>query len=134
MPARRRNLEPGMIKGLRTTIYKVPDLTRAKAWYSQAFGITPYFDEPFYVGFNVGGFELGLDPDAPAVIPPGGVLTYWAVDDVDAAYARLLQAGATRHEEPKEVGSGIKVATVSDPFGNIIGLIFNPHFDPRAVR
>ena len=123
-----------MIKGLRTTIYKVTDLARAKAWYAQAFGITPYFDEPFYVGFNVGGFELGLDPDAPATIGPGGVLTYWAVDDVDAAYARLIGLGATRHEEPKEVGGGIKVATVLDPFGNILGLIFNPHFDLGAVR
>ena len=123
-----------MIKGLRTTIYKVTDLARAKAWYAQAFGITPYFDEPFYVGFNVGGFELGLDPDAPATINPGGVLTYWAVDDVDTAYARLIGLGATRHEEPKEVGGGIKVATVLDPFGNILGLIFNPHFDLGAVR
>jgi predicted enzyme related to lactoylglutathione lyase len=123
-----------VIKGLRTTIYKVPDLAQAKAWYSQAFGITPYFDEPFYVGFNVGGFELGLDPDAPAANHPGGVLTYWAVDDVDAAYSRLIGLGATRHEEPKEVGSGIKVATVLDPFGNIIGLIFNPHFDAKAVQ
>ena len=123
-----------MIKGLRTTIYKVPDLAQAKAWYSKAFGITPYFDEPFYVGFNVGGFELGLDPDAPATIQPGGVLTYWAVDDVDTAYARLINCGAAKHEDPKEVGSGIKVATLLDPFGNIIGLIFNPHFDPATVR
>src|SRR5688500_8666444 len=49
--------------GLRTIIYKVPDLARAKAWYGETFGISPYFDEPFYVGFNVGGYELGLDPD-----------------------------------------------------------------------
>ena len=123
-----------MIKGLRTTIYKVSDLARAKAWYEKAFGVAPYFDEPFYVGFNIGGFELGLDPDAPATPGPGGVLTYWAVDEVDSAYARLLALGATKHEEPKEVGGQIKVATVLDPFGNIIGLIFNPHFDAGAVR
>ena len=123
-----------MIKGLRTTIYKVTDLARAKAWYAKAFGVAPYFDEPFYVGFNIGGFELGLDPDAPAGPGPGGVLTYWAVDEVDATYARLLALDATKHEEPREVGGQIKVATVLDPFGNIIGLIFNPHFDAKAVQ
>ncbi len=58
-----------MIKGLRTVVYKVPDLARAKAWYTQAFGVAPYFDEPFYVGIKVGGFELGLDPDAPQPTP-----------------------------------------------------------------
>jgi lactoylglutathione lyase len=123
-----------MIKGLRTTIYKVPDLAAAKVWYAKAFDLTPYFDEPFYVGFNVGGFELGLDPDASAIDAPGGVLSYWAVDDVDLAYHRLLSLGAKKHELPKEVGGNIKVATVLDPFGNIIGLIFNPHFDLKAVR
>jgi predicted enzyme related to lactoylglutathione lyase len=123
-----------MIKGLRTTIYKVPDLNAAKAWYSKAFTITPYFDEPFYVGFNVGGFELGLHPDAPATNHPGGVLSYWAVDDVEKAYRHLLALGAKKHEEPKEVGGNIKVATVLDPFGNIFGLIFNPHFDPKTVK
>jgi predicted enzyme related to lactoylglutathione lyase len=123
-----------MIKGLRTVIYKVSDLAQGKAWYSQAFGLTPYFDEPFYVGFNVGGFELGLDPDAPATITAGGVQAYWAVDDVEAVYRQLIAIGGRPHEEPKEVGGGIKVATVLDPFGNILGLIFNPQFDLQAVR
>jgi lactoylglutathione lyase len=123
-----------MIKGLRTTIYKVPDLAQAKTWYAQAFGVAPYFDEAFYAGFNVGGFELGLDPGAPAEIAPGGVVTYWGTDDVRAEYGRLLALGATEHEEPKEVGGDIKVASVLDPFGNIIGLIQNPHFDPKSVR
>ena len=123
-----------MIKGLRTTIYKVSDLARAKAWYAQAFGVAPYFDEPFYVGFNIGGFELGLDPEAPANSSPDGVTTYWGVDDIEADYARLLALGAKKHEEPKDVGGNIKVASVLDPFGNVIGLIFNPHFDPAAVR
>ena len=52
-----------MFLGLRTVVYKVSDLGRAKAWYTKVLGIEPYFDEPFYVGFNVGGYELGLDPD-----------------------------------------------------------------------
>jgi predicted enzyme related to lactoylglutathione lyase len=123
-----------MIKGLRTTIYKVTDLAKAKPWYAAAFRVAPYFDEPFYVGFSIGGFELGLDPDAPATIAPGGVQTYWGVDDLDATYAHFLALGAAKHEEPKDVGGGIRVATVLDPFGNIVGLIFNPHFDVAAVR
>jgi predicted enzyme related to lactoylglutathione lyase len=123
-----------MIKGLRTAAYPAPDLARAKAWYAEAFGVAPYFDEPFYVGFNIGGFELGLVPDAPVGRPPSGVVALWGVDDVRAACEHFFSLGATVHEEPKDVGGGITVAAVLDPFGNIIGLIDNPAFDPRAVR
>ncbi len=124
-----------MLKGLRTAIYPVRDLAKAKAWYREVFTITPYFDEPFYVGFNVGGFELGLIPQEAGSTPlAGGVQTYWGVDDVDATFQRLLAHGATEHEKPNEVGGGIKVATVIDPFGNLLGVIFNPHFDPKSVK
>lgn len=123
-----------MLKGLRTAAYPAPDLARAKAWYTQAFGVAPYFDEPFYVGFNIGGFELGLVPDAPVSRPAGGVVVLWGVDDVGGACAHLLALGARMHDEPKDVGGGITVASVLDPFGNILGLIDNPSFDPRAVR
>lgn len=122
-----------MFKGLRTVLYPAPELARAKDWYSRVLGHAPYFDEPFYVGFNVGGFELGLVPDAPLATSAGGTVGYWGVDDVPAAYVRLLELGARSHEAPKEVGGGIVVAAVSDPFGNLIGLIFNPHFNPAAV-
>ena len=61
-----------MLQGLRTVIYHVADLDRAKAWYADVIGSAPYFDQPFYVGFNVGGFELGLDPDTSQVAPGGG--------------------------------------------------------------
>jgi predicted enzyme related to lactoylglutathione lyase len=94
----------------------------------------PYFDEPFYFGFNIGGFELGLVPDAPLSRPPGGVVVLWGVDDVGATCAHLLALGARMHEEPKDVGGGITAASVLDPFGNILGLIHNPSFDPRAVK
>jgi predicted enzyme related to lactoylglutathione lyase len=122
-----------MFLGLRTAIYPVPDLDRAKAWYATALGIEPYFDEPFYVGFEVGGFELGLDPDTGRN-PPGaaGVVAYWGVEDADAAHTQLLAAGATQHSPVAEVGGGIRVATVLDPFGNVFGLIENPHF--KGVR
>lgn len=115
--------------GLRTAIYPVDDLEKAKAWYTQVLGTPPYFDEPFYVGFNVGGFELGLNPDLSRTKPgAGGTVTYWGVPDADAAFARLLSLGAREHEALQDVGEGIRVATVLDPFGNVLGIIENPHF------
>ena len=117
-----------MILGLRTAIYHVDDLEKAKAWYAQVVGIKPYFDEPFYVGFNVGGYELGLNPDASKVTSGGSTIAYWGVEDVRAEYQRLLELGATQHGEAQDVGDGILVATVTDPWGNIFGIIENPHF------
>ena len=112
-----------------TAIYHAPDLAAAKSWYSQALGLDPYFDEPFYAGFNVGGFELGLDPD-PASGPAGqgGVVAYWGVADAGTAYARLVTLGATEHHTVRDVGGGIKIGTVLDPFGNVFGVIENPRF------
>lgn len=117
------------ILGLRTAIYHVNDLQAAKAWYTRAFGVGPYFDEPFYIGFEIGGYELGLQPEenAPAD-KPQSVVVFWGVEDISAEYARFLEAGATAHEEPNEVGEGIWVGSVKDPWGNPIGLIKNPHF------
>lgn len=118
-----------MLLGLRTVIYKSPDLARAKAWYSDVFGLTPYFDEPFYVGFNVGGFELGLDPGAEGQSPgPGGSVAYWGVANLAEVMTRLTSSGVGVVSPMKDVGDGILVATVRDPFGNVIGLIENPHF------
>jgi predicted enzyme related to lactoylglutathione lyase len=117
------------VLGLRTVIYHVSDLKRAKEWYSSVFGVTPYFDEPFYVGFNIGGYELGLDPDVKAATPgPGGSVAYWGVANADAAVAHFKKAGATIRSAVQDVGEGIRVATVADPFGNTVGLIENPHF------
>ncbi len=118
-----------MLLGLRTTIYKVPDLPAAKAWYSAIFGLAPYFDEPFYVGFNVGGYELGLDPDVSGQgAGAGGSVAYWGVADLAAAVALVRSGGAEIVSPLADVGDGIKVATIADPFGNRIGLIENPHF------
>ena len=116
------------LRGLATVIYPVADLSRAKAWYSTAFETKPYFDEPFYVGFEIAGYELGLLPDEGRPGPEGGV-AYWRVDEISAAVSRFLDAGATMVSEAKDVGEGIKVAVVADPFGNSIGLIENPFFD-----
>lgn len=127
--------QPAAFLGLRTAIYPVPDLPKAKDWYSMVLGFAPYFDEPFYVGFDVGGFELGLLPAEPGGpgAGPGGVVAYWGVEDADAALARLLEGGATANEPVQEVGGGIRTATVRDPFGNVLGVIENPHFraEPR---
>jgi lactoylglutathione lyase len=115
--------------GLRTSIYKVADLAKATDWYSRVLQIGPYFDEPFYVGFNVAGYELGLQPEEDAAAPAGeSVVTYWGVPDVQSTYQTLLQLGAAPHEAPTEVGGGIVVAAVKDPWGNLFGIIYNPHF------
>ena len=121
---------PRMVKGLATVIYRVPDLARAKAWYAAAFGQEPYFDQPFYVGFNIAGYELGLDPNqSTGQAGPGGGVAYWRVADVEAAVRHFVGAGATMVSAVQDVGEGIRVAAVSDPFGNRIGLIENPHFE-----
>ena len=112
--------------GLRTTIYKVPDLEKAKEWYSKAFNTQPYFDEPFYVGFNIAGYELGLLPD-PATTGDN-VLSYWGVDDIQSEYDRLVSLGAGEYNKPENVGGEIVVAAVKDPWNNVIGLIYNPEF------
>lgn len=121
-----------MILGLRSVIYPAPDLAAAKAWYQQVLGRAPYFDQPFYVGFNVGGFELGLVPDA--VPGSAGPQPLWGVASADAELARLLAIGATALEPVTEVGGGIRVAAVADPFGNRFGIIENPHFDAAKVE
>ena len=119
-----------MVMGLATVIYHVTDLDLAKAWYARAFQQAPYFDQPFYVGFNIGGFELGLDPNqSVGQAGRGGTVAYWRVHEVDAAVRHFVTAGANVVAPVQDVGEGIKVATVTDPFGNLIGLIENPHFE-----
>ena len=113
------------LEGLRTVIYPAPDLDRAKAWWTDFLGHGPYFDEPFYVGYEVAGYELGLLPTAD---PGDGALTYWGVADVAAAVDAATAAGATEHTPAAEVGDGIVTATVRTPAGVILGLIYNPHF------
>lgn len=119
-----------MLLGLRTVIYRAPDLAAGKQWYNKFLGIGPYFDQPFYVGFNVGGYELGLLPDATQSTAGA----YWGVKDIDAAYARLLEIGATPRTEIADVGEGIRVAEVLDPFDNVLGIIENPNFRPGQAK
>ncbi len=115
--------------GLRTVAYQVPDIEEAKKWYTSIFETTPYFDEPFYVGFNIGGYELGLVPEETTEkLCDSKVLVYWGVADIEASYDRMLHNGALKHEAPHNVGGAIVVASVKDPWGNLIGLIYNPEF------
>jgi predicted enzyme related to lactoylglutathione lyase len=115
--------------GLRTIAYKVSDMNAAKQWYAKVFETAPYFDEPFYAGFNIAGYELGLQPEEGKVgAGTENVIAYWGVDDINAAYQHILELGATEHEVPVHVGGEIVVASVFDPWGNIIGLIYNPEF------
>lgn len=116
------------ILGLRTTIYKVSDLAKAKLWYSQVFECEPYFDAPFYVGFNIRGYELGLQPEEHPLAKSDAVVSYWGTNDIKAEFQRFLSHGALVHQELQNVGEEIMVGTLKDPWGNIIGLIYNPLF------
>ena len=124
-----------MFLGLRTCQYNIPPdkMDEAKAWYTSVTGAPPYFDEPFYVGFSVGGFELGLLPDGGPP-GPGGTVAYWGTTDIRAEVDRLMALGARIHTAPQDVGGDILVAVVLDPFGNQVGVIQNPHFSPANVK
>lgn len=115
--------------GLRTTIYRVNDLSTAKAWFTKAFQTPPYFDEPFYVGYNIEGYELELIPNEdPDGNNEDNVHTYWGVEDVEKEYTRLIELGAVEFEAPHNVGGELVVAAVKVPSGNVVGLIYNPSF------
>jgi predicted enzyme related to lactoylglutathione lyase len=123
--------ETFMIQGLRTVVYPVTDLPAGAPWYTAVLGAAPYFDQPFYVGFTVGGFELGLIPDGT----PGeaGAQAYWGTPDAEAELARLLALGASLASPLQDVGDGVRLFTVQDPFGNLFGVIENPQFDLSKI-
>jgi predicted enzyme related to lactoylglutathione lyase len=112
-----------MFKKLRTVIYHVTDLAKAKKWYADITGQQPYFDEPFYVGFDINGCELGLDPDMTGIVSGNTAVSYWSVDSVPVAIDKCTAAGATILSPAQNVGGSIVTAVVQDPWGNAIGLI-----------
>jgi hypothetical protein len=122
-----------VLLGLRSSFYYVDDITAAKLWYTKVLGSPPYFDQPFYVGFNVGGFELGLSPGDTGNTPRA-YGAHWGVKDVKASYARLLELGAAPRGEIQDVGEGILIADVLDPWSNVFGIIENPHFKPGEAK
>jgi len=128
-----------MLRGLTTVSFFADDLTAARDWYTQLLGIEPYFvrpaeGTPAYVEFRIGDYqhELGIVDSrfAAGGRPgrPGGAVVYWHVDDVRASVERLLALGATVHEKPVERGPGFVTASVVDPFGNILGVMYNQHY------
>ena len=120
----------GPILGLRTVVYKVGDIAEATAWYAKAFKTEPYFEEPFYVGFNIADYELGLQPDQQNENPKSkNCYVYWGVEDIRAEFDRLISLGARVDEEPNNVGGELMVASVLDPWDNVIGIIYNPYFE-----
>jgi predicted enzyme related to lactoylglutathione lyase len=112
-----------MFNKLRTVIYQASDLAAAKKWYTAITGIEPYFDEPFYVGFDINGYELGLDPNPKDTGPGNHTVSYWAVDDVAAAVAKITGAGGKLIQPKTNVGGPIYIAILEDPFGNQFGVI-----------
>lgn len=112
-----------MLQKLRTVIYHVADLQTAKEWYIKVLGIQPYFDEVFYVGFDINGCELGLDPSMENVKEGNHTESFWAVDNAQQAVDKFISLGATLIQPVTNVGGPIHVATVADPFGNHIGFI-----------
>jgi predicted enzyme related to lactoylglutathione lyase len=122
-----------MLKGIETVVYFVEDVAKARDWYAKAFGVKPNYDTPYYVGFTIAGDELGLHPLGEGEEHPGvgGQTAYWSVDDVAAVQKHLVELGARATEEVREVGGGIKLTTITDPFGNAFGLIENPNSPNR---
>ncbi|PGS03220.1 MULTISPECIES: VOC family protein [Bacillus] len=122
------------LRGLTTVSFWTDDLAAAKKWYAEFLGIEPYFERPGYAEFRLGDYqhELGLIDSryAPygSVNGPAGAVVYWHVDDVTATFKRLLSMGAKEYEAPTERGEGFITASVVDPFGNILGIMYNQHY------
>lgn len=135
-----------MLRGLTTVNYFADDVAAAVRWYAEVLGVEPYFSRDFegapaYVEFRIGDYlhELGILNSRYA--PHGrseqasGVMIYWAVDDIQASFDRLLSLGATEHQKPVEHGPGFVTASVVDPFGNVLGVMYNQHYlDVLAAR
>lgn len=111
-----------MFTGLKSVIYPSSDLAADKAFWEKVTGVKPYFDEPYYVGFNIDGAELGLDPNAAkeGLTYP---VSYWHVASAKEASDKLVAEGVEVHSELKDVGGGMMMATFKDASGNIFGII-----------
>lgn len=134
-----------MLRGLTTITYSAADVGTAADWYQEVLGIEPYFRKEFgdalaYVEFRIGDYshELGIIDRryvGPSPEAQGGTVAYWAVDDVRAAFERLIALGAAEHLPVTEQGPGFVTASVVDPFGNLLGVMENSHYaDVLAAR
>ena len=109
-----------MAQNIKLIVYPVKDLEEAKALYGKFLGVKPYVDEPYYVGYKLNDLEVGLDPNGQAVVG------YIDVADIRSYLQTLLDAGATTHQDIKDVGAGLLIAQVKDKNGNILGLRQSP--------
>lgn len=128
-----------MLRGFATVSYYAADLAAASAWYTDVLGIEPYYERPGYIEFRVGDYEheLGIidaqyRPDSPQ--RPGGEIVFWHVDDLPGTFERLLDLGATVYQPPIERGPGFVTACVVDPFGNVLGIMYNQHYLDMLAR
>lgn len=134
--------ETSILRGLATVSFWADDVIAARKWYSELLGIAPYFERPdaqnpAYIEFRVGDYldELGIidrryapEGTSSGATVPGGAVIYWHVDDVAATVEKLKAMGATEHEPVTPREAGFVTASVVDPFGNILGLMYNPHY------
>jgi predicted enzyme related to lactoylglutathione lyase len=140
-----------VLRGLSTINLWADDLAAATRWYTELLGVEPYFSSeaagrgPGYVEFRIGDYEHELGIIDRRFAPPGlaaepgGALAYWHVNDVEAALERLVSLGAMQLEGVTERGPGFVTASVVDPFGNVLGVMFNRHYldmlgDGRGAR
>ena len=114
-----------MTSFIRTVIYPVKDLARAKTLYGKLLGVEPYADEAYYVGFRVGDQEIGLDPNGHSQGMTGPV-GYVHVDDIEERLELLVEAGAETQQAIRDVGGGKLIASVKDADGNVTGLVQSP--------
>ena len=126
-----------MLRGMATVSYFAADLPAAGRWYTELLGVEPYFEVPgAYLEFRVGDYqhELGLinskfAPAGTSTDPaPAGEILFWHVDNVEDGLVRLLSMGAREHQSVTDRGHGFVTASVIDPFGNILGIMTNPHY------
>lgn len=123
-------------RGLANVSLFADDLAAARTWYTELFGVEPYFVRDGYVEFRLGDHhdELGIVDRrfAPTNGGPSGSIVYWHVDDLDATWERLIALGATEHDGPRQRGEGFATASAIDPFGNLVGIMTNPNWLEHA--
>jgi predicted enzyme related to lactoylglutathione lyase len=105
--------------GIKTVLHPVTNLEKAKEVYTALLGVEPTADAPYYVGYDTAGQHIGLVPNSDMTAP----IDYWHVADIEAKLAEVTAAGATLKDAPRDVGNGRLVATVTDPDGNVLGLL-----------
>jgi predicted enzyme related to lactoylglutathione lyase len=122
------------LRGIATVSFYASDVKAAKNWYIELLGIEPYFERSGYVEFRIGDYqnELGIIDSKyaskEATASPTGSIVYWHVDNVIEVFKQLINMGAKEYNEPQDHGGGFVTASVVDPFGNILGIMYNPHY------